>query len=47
MLLDARSHRHVIVMLCSHYTKIRARDSLNKAIKAITSPKKAKYIRDN
>jgi hypothetical protein len=33
--------------LCIRRIEIRARDSLNKAIKASISPKKAKYIRDN
>jgi hypothetical protein len=36
-----------MAVLCSRRTEIRARDLLNKAIKAAASPKKTKYIRDN
>jgi hypothetical protein len=37
----------MIVALYSRRTNIRARNSLDKAIKAAASPEKAKYIRDN
>ena len=37
----------MMAALCTRRTEIGARDSLDKAIKAASSPEKAKYIRDN
>lgn len=46
-LADVKSRGHIIAALYTCRTKIGARDSLDKAIKAAASLKKAKYIRDN
>jgi hypothetical protein len=47
MLANIRSCGYIITALYIRRTEIRARNSLDKAIKAAASPKKAKYIRDN
>jgi hypothetical protein len=47
MLADVKSRGYIIAVLYIYYIKIRARNLLNKAIKAAASPEKAKYIRDN
>ena len=44
---DAKSRGHITAALYTHRTEAGARDSINKAIKAATSPEKANYIRDN
>jgi hypothetical protein len=45
--IDAKSRSHIIAALYNRHTKSRARDLVAKAIKATTSPKKAKYIYNN
>ena len=44
---DAKSRGHVMTVLYNRRTKSGARDLVAKAIKATTSPKKAKYIYNN
>jgi hypothetical protein len=44
---DAKSRGHVMAALCNRRTKPSARDSIEKAIKAAASLKKARYIHDN
>ena len=46
MSADVKSCGHMMAALCTRRTEIGARDSLDKAIKAASSPEKAKYIRD-
>ena len=44
---DTKSRGHLMAALCTRRTKPGARDSVDKAIKAATSPEKARFIHDN
>jgi hypothetical protein len=42
---DAKSRRHLIAALCNRFMQDGARDSVDNALEAATSPEKASYIR--
>jgi hypothetical protein len=45
--IDAKLRGYIMAVLYNRRTKSRARDLVAKAIKAIASPEKAKYIYNN
>ena len=47
MKADAKSYGHIIVVLYTYRIEAGVYNSINKAIKAATSPEKANYIHDN
>ena len=44
---DAKLYSHIIVVLCIYRIEAGVYNSINKVIKAATSPEKANYIHDN